>query len=293
MKRSMADVERPTATARLAAGTVEYRLERRGDAAIVAFHGGHMRAGLPLGEDVFADLGYTILAPTRPGYGRTPLDTAASPAGFADVTRQLCDYLGIDQVAAVTGISAGGRTAAAMAARHPELAQRLILQSAVGFLSWPDRRTRLAANVAFTAGTERMTWAAVRALLRLAPTAGLRAMLGDLSTEPPGDVLAALSSADRDMLVAMFSHMRSGRGFRNDLRELRESTPEFGPSITQPTLVIASRADGSVPFSHAVSLADAIPRAELVVSGAGSHFIWLGGDYGEVEDRIRRFLTAE
>lgn len=285
----MTGPERPTATAALVGGPVEYRLERQGDAAVVVFHGGHMRAGLPLGEDVFTDLGYTVLVPSRPGYGRTPVRSGRSPSGFADVTRELCHHLDMGNVAAVVGVSAGGRTAAAMAARHPDLVQGLILESAVGFVPWPDRRTRVAASVAFNAITEAATWGAVRTLLRFAPDLGLRAMLSGLSTEPPTDVVATLDNAERAALVALFSSMRSRRGFLNDLRSMRA----VGPEIAQPTLVIASRKDGSVPFAHAESLTASVPQAELVVTEASSHFIWFGSDYDAVADRIRHFLARK
>ncbi|GAA0830022.1 hypothetical protein ACFQVD_32885 [Streptosporangium amethystogenes subsp. fukuiense] len=69
----MTAVERPTTVAGLDAGAVEYRLERRGEAVVVVAHGGHMRAGLAHGEEVFAECGYSVLVPSRPGYSRTPL----------------------------------------------------------------------------------------------------------------------------------------------------------------------------------------------------------------------------
>ena len=124
-------VYRPTTMARLPAGTVEYRLERRGEAVVVVFHGGHVRAGLAVGEDVFAAAGCTLLAPSPPGYGRTPLTTGTSVEGFTDVVRALCADLGIIRITAVVGISGGGPTAATMAARHADLVERLILISAV------------------------------------------------------------------------------------------------------------------------------------------------------------------
>jgi hypothetical protein len=43
---------------------------------VVIFHGGHVQAGLALGEEVVAEAGYTPLVPSRPGYGRTPLSLA-------------------------------------------------------------------------------------------------------------------------------------------------------------------------------------------------------------------------
>jgi pimeloyl-ACP methyl ester carboxylesterase len=284
-------VERPTTVARLDAGPVEYRLEQRGDATVVVLHGGHVRAGLAVGEEVFATSGYTVLAPSRPGYGRTPLQTGVSVRGFADVTRALCEHLGIGKVAAVVGTSGGGPTAVAMAARHPDLVERLILQSAVGLLPWPDRRTRLAAYVGFAAVTEQVTWGAVHALLRLAPDAGLRLWLGALSTLPVRDVLAALRAEDRAWLLALFARMRSGRGFLNDLQATPDATA--AAEVGQPTLVIATRNDGGVPFAQAQSLVAAIRHAELVESRAESHFIWLGSDWPAIAETIRVFLTID
>jgi pimeloyl-ACP methyl ester carboxylesterase len=242
-----------------------------------------------MGEEVFSAAGYTVLAPSRPGYGRTPLRTGTSPGGFADATAELCRHLGIDRIAAVVGVSAGGRTAVTMAARHPGLVRRLILESSLGFLPWPERRLRLGAHFAFRAPVEKATWGAVRVLLRTHPAAGLRTMLGVLSTEPIDEVLGTLSDEDRAYLIALFSTMRSGRGFLNDLH----STPDVTSQITQPTLIIASRKDGAVPFAHARSLAAGIPHAEQIVSDSSTHLIWLSPDYPVIAGKVRDFLAAE
>lgn len=281
--------ERPTHIAMLPAGPVEYRLEQRGDATVVVFHGGHMRAGLALGEDALAEAGCTILAPSRPGYGRTPLLTGTSAAGFADATRELCEHLGITKLAAVVGTSGGGPTAVTMAARHPDLVDRLILQSAVGWLPWPDPRTRRGAHAVFAAPVEPLTWAAVRALVRAAPDRGLRLLLDALSTRPGRDVVAALNPEDRARVIALYRVMRSGRGFLNDLCPVADPTAE----VTQPTLVIATRKDGAVPFAHAQSLEAAIAHARLVESRADSHLIWFGPDWPTIAETIRAFLTAD
>ena len=286
--RSMTSVERETSTARLATGAVEYRLEGDGPQTVVIFHGGHLRAGLALGEEVFTASGYRVLIPSRPGYGRTPLATAPTAAAFADVTADLCRTLGIEQVAAVVGISAGGRTAVAMAARHRHLVDRVILQSAVGFGPWPDRRTRLAGRLVFNARVEAVTWAAVRALMKAAPQVGLRLLLRDLSTRPVRRVMAGLSEHDQAELLALFTLMRSGAGFVNDMLPV----PDYAGQVTQPTLVIASRIDRSVPFSHAESLAATIPRAELVESRADGHMIWFAPDYPAIIGKIKDFLAT-
>jgi pimeloyl-ACP methyl ester carboxylesterase len=285
----MAELLRPTAVAHLPAGPIEYRLDRRGEVVVVVCHGGHMRAGLALGEEVFAAAGCTLLVPSRPGYGRTPLSTGRSVERYTDVVRALCANLGIARVAAVVGVSGGGPTAATMAARHADIVERLILVSAVGWLPYPDRRTRLGAQLGFTALTERITWAAVRGLVRAAPDAFLRLMMTSLSTRPADQVVAALRAEDRTMLLALFAHMRSGRGFLHDLRP----TPDVTAQIDQPTLVIATRTDRGVPFAHAQSLIDTIRHAELVESHADSHFVWLGPDWPAIAERIQAFLNTD
>ncbi|RSN15295.1 alpha/beta hydrolase [Streptomyces sp. WAC 05977] len=284
----MTEAHLHTTTAELRGGVVEYRFDRRTGPAVVIFHGGHMNAGLALGEDTFADDDYSVLVPSRPGYGRTPLSTGKTTGGFADVTRSLCAHLGIDSVAAVVGISAGGPTAMAMAARHPDLVERVVLQSAVGPLPWPDRRTRIGARLAFGSTTERLTWSAVRVLMRAAPDVGLRILLSDLSTRPARQVLTNLSPANREMLLGLFAGMGSGHGFLNDLSEIGKTCGE----VTQPALVLASRHDGSVPFTHAEALAATIRDSRLVESAADSHFIWLGEDWPALSTEIRRFLAG-
>lgn len=279
----------PTTVAQLDAGPVEYRWDRRGDETVVVLHGGHVRAGLAVGEDVFVRDGYTVLAPSRPGYGRTPLTTGTTVTGFADVTRALCAHLGITAVTAVIGTSGGGPTAVAMAARHPDLVERLILQSAVGPLPYPGRLTRLGGRALFAGASEPATWGLVRVLLRHAPGATLRMLMGSLSTLPARDVMAGLEPRQRTALVTLFSGMRSGRGFVNDLR----ATPDLTADVSQPTLVIATRHDGGVPFAQAQALTAAILQARLVESHADSHLIWLARDWPDIAETVRAFLTAD
>jgi pimeloyl-ACP methyl ester carboxylesterase len=285
----MPQLERPTTVARLPVGQVEYRLERRGQAVVLVFHGGHTRAGLALGEEVFAEVGATVLAPSRPGYGRTPVSTAPTVAAYTDAIRDLCAQLGIGHVAAVVGISGGGPTAATMAARHGDLVQRLILVSAVGWLPYPSRPMRFGSRVFFAGATEPFTWAAINALARWTPGICLRLMMSSLSTLPVRQVLAPLSRQDRDLLLALFARMRSGHGFVNDLRP----TPDITSSIDQPTLVIATHTDRGVPFAHAESLASSIRYAQLIESRAPSHLVWLSADWPANAARIQQFLHTD
>jgi len=270
------------------AGPVEYRLERRGPQTVVVFHGGHMHAGVALGEDPFLERGYSVLVPSRPGYGRTPLSIGDTPTAFADVVPHLLRHLEIGAVDAALGISAGGPFAISMAARHPDIVGRLVLQSSISSLPWPETATRIAARIAFNPVTERATWAITRLLLRGAPRRGLTMLMRSLSTESGRHVLDRLGDSEHRDLLQLFGSMQSSRGFMSDL-EMRLD-PDVARAVSQPTLVMASRRDGSVPFEHAEELVRLIPDARLVTSEAPSHLLWFGGPAGDPDDAIRAFL---
>lgn len=134
----------------------------------------------------------------------------------------------------------------------------------------------------------------MHALVRRAPALGLRLLLRDLSLQPVGQVLAALTDPHRALAVALFERMRSGSGFTADLRNTtgyRETAADVG----QAALVIASPADGAIPFAHAhaQALADMLPNARLITSRASSHFIWFGEDYPAIAATISSFLAAD
>ena len=78
--------------------------------------------------DSFVEKGFKVLAPSRPGYGRTP--AVFSYAQQADVMSALLDVLQITKVS-VYGVSGGGPPAIQFAARHPEKCSSLILEAAV------------------------------------------------------------------------------------------------------------------------------------------------------------------
>ena len=218
------------------------------------------------------------------------MTTGTSPQGFADAVAELCQRLGIRQVAAV-GVSAGGPTAIALAARHPDLVRRLVLESAVGVRPWPDRGRRVMATVMFRPGVERVVWAAMRWLLRVSPGVGLRVLLRDLTTKSVGAVVAALDPDRRTQIVELFAHMRSGHGFLNDLQQLRDPSVAAA-QVSQPALIVASRSDRSVPFVQAETLATTLSQSELVVSEADTHFIWFGDDYSIVAHQIADFVAT-
>jgi pimeloyl-ACP methyl ester carboxylesterase len=134
--------------AQLAQEAVEYRVLGEGPAVLV-LNGGHTNCNTPFGhERFFLEQGYRLIYPSRPGYGNTPLATGRTAQAFADALASLVDYLDLEQVI-VIGISAAGPTALQLAARHPRLVDKLILQNAVTGGRLSSTRTKLFAYFGF------------------------------------------------------------------------------------------------------------------------------------------------
>lgn len=246
-----------------------------------------MHAGIRLGGEYFTENGYTVVAVSRPGYGKTPLDTGETPEIFASALQEMLTNLGIERVT-VIGISAGGRTALCLASLFPDIVDRLILQSSVSFDPWPDRMTRIAARLAFNPGTERYTWALIHRLFRARPRQAAAMMLSNMTNLNAKDLVGGLDDTEIRRMVDLFSEMRSGQGFMNDLR----SAGGDACGVRAPTLIIHSRHDASVPIGHAASLSQQIPHARLFISDAESHLIWLSPHYTEIRSVMDEFLSA-
>ncbi|MEP6463813.1 MAG: alpha/beta hydrolase [Frankiaceae bacterium] len=266
-------------------GDVEYRLAGTGSPVALFQYGGHCSAEVRLGEDYFLNQGFTILAVSRPGYGRTPLRTGAQLPRWADALKELLRHLQIDRVV-VVGISAGSRAALTLAARHHPLVDKLILQSAVSFAPWPDTRTRVGAYAAFNPLVEGGTWRAVRLLVEKNPRAVVRWMMSNLSTLDAADVVASLSEQQLRELAQLFAAFRSRRGFLNDINTAGGDACD----VQVPTLIVHSTYDRSVPLSHPRLLAAQIKNSHLFLSEAESHMLWFSQHYTTVEKVMDRFL---
>lgn len=268
-------------------GPLEYRVENPdGKQSVLILHGGHMNASIRLGEDYFVQKGYKTIVVSRPGYGQTPLQTGETPVDFAAALADLLDELQVDKVTPV-GISAGGRSAIALAQHYPERVEKLILQCSVSYEKWPDVMTNIAAHIAFNSFMEKYTWAMMRFFLKKKPRMALKLLLGSMTTKDVNDVASKLSDEQVSELVNIFNHSRSGKGFLADIRAYGGSAA----GIKAPTLIIHSKFDASVPMLHALTLQKQINGSELYVSEAESHMIWFSAKYKDIQKKMDEFLA--
>lgn len=266
-------------------GAIEYRTAGNGP-AILVLNGGHTNCNSPLGHEQFLlSLGYQLIIPSRPGYGKTPSSTGKTAEAFADALVALLDELQLEQVI-VIGISAAGPTTLQLAGRHPERVSKVILQNAVTGGRFPALGTRLGAYLVFNPWMEQWTWAAFRSFARAAPLSALKIMIGSLSSLNPAQVVATMSQEQQQAALYFLLASRSGAGFMHDLHHFCGDLRR----ITAPTLVIVSKYDGSMDMSHASYAADHIPNAELFLSPAESHLMWFSAYNAAIETKMRAFL---
>ena len=241
-------------------GPVEYVAGGQGPAVLVVHGGG---GGYDQGA-IFSwpEWGLRFIAPSRPGYLRTPLWVGRTFAEQADALAALLNVLEIDQVA-VLGASAGGPPALYFALRHPERCRALVLLSAVnGPISDLPDWVHLAEK---GMPPDFFTWL-------LCKTPLIKLLAGRLFDVGAGAEKKALM---RRVLDSTFPiSLRLAGGF-NDLRQIAALPPLPLERIQVPTLVLHGDGDSVVPFAQAERAAETIPGAQFLVLKGGDHLAFV------------------
>ncbi len=281
------------------AGKVEYVRSGEGPSVLV-FHGspGGFDQAMLLASSL-SDSGFQIIAPSRPGYLRTPLTTGLTPENQADAMLALLDSLSIDSVA-VMGVSLGAPAAIEFARRHPERAWALVLVSPVTKKMPAQPLNPPLPGVL----NERLTgdmgaWAFVEAVRR--DPAG--ALGGTFDIAQSGDPKARASWVQSVLgnsaqlawfqdLAGTFAPLSPREsGLRNDLLQLRALADVPYDKLTIPTLFIHGAEDKWIPLPDVEAAEKRMPNAQLLdVPGTG-HLVWLGPDSDQVSKEILEFLN--
>ncbi len=267
-------------------GSIEYTLLGNGPLVLVC-HGTSSNCFSTGESEPLVAAGFSVLTPSRPGYGRTPLEVGRSSAQAAEGLVALLDSLQV-QTCSVVAISGGGLTGIALAAGYPYRVERLILAAAI---SRPEERSNEPTyknQVAFYGPLHNVMWGMLGLMSRLSPRAMARQTLAIFSTHDPDDGMRQLSKSDIRKLCCFYRGHSSRQGALND--GVHTVGSELLEAIRQPVLVIHSREDNSVPFAHAEWSLKHIPHAELCEAGFTGHFFWIGPDFPRISQRMIAFL---
>ncbi len=287
-------------------GPVEYARQGAGPVVLVLHGGlGGWDQALFLGQDLRAEARFTVLAPSRVGDLRTPLETGATPEEGADAMAALMDKLGMAQ-AAVIGLSGGGPTALAMALRHPQRVRALVMMAAItGRHTQPKQTTNeWAARVLFSGAADLLldfaTWLVFVHLIRLAPRFMVRRMFRSTETFDKDRIDQRVREVFKHR--AQWTWMQrlfdcavplSARkvGLHNDLKQFARLAVYPVERIGCPTLVVHGRHDGNVPFSHAEFVGQNVPGARMFVLETCGHLLWMSDEADAARQEVMSFLN--
>jgi pimeloyl-ACP methyl ester carboxylesterase len=257
-------------------GPVEYASVGEGPAVLVLHGGG---GGYDQGA-LFAwpEWGLRFIAPSRPGYLRTPLWVGHTFEEQADALAAMLNVLEIDQVA-VLGMSAGGPPALYFALRHPERCRALVLLSAVS--SSLSGSPVSADFVVRVKPSDFFMW-----LLFKTPLINfLAGRMFEVGKDPEK------RSLRQRVLDSAFPFSPRLAGGVNDLRQMAALPHLPLERIAVPTLVIHGDSDAVVPFAQGQRAAEAIPGAQLLILEGGNHLAFVT-HLEQSRPALREFLLA-
>lgn len=255
-------------------GIIEYSISGQGE-TILFIHGGHSNCDETLFQKGFEISKYQILTPSRPGYGKTPLNSQnKSPKGTSELIISLLDKLKINTVN-VIGISAGGLTALELAANYPERIKNLVLISALTkkWFAITDPLYNKGKKI-FSPQMEKFSWAVYKISFKIFPKLMTKIMFKELSKYNPIEFY----KNEIKELKEMTMKMRSFTGFSNDLDQ--DIDQNILSKIICRTLILHSNYDNAVNFEHPENAKRNIQQSELITfNNRWGHLLWLGEEY--------------
>lgn len=268
---------------------------------LLSVHGSGGGSGYALGmAAVFALNGFRVIAPSRPGYHRTPLMTGRSYEQQADALAALLDALDVERTA-VFGFSGGGAPSYLLAARHPEAVSALV---EVGALSTAleQAASPVVSKVLFSRVGMSLLGGVLRGAAALRHELGVRMLMMGETSQSRSEVAALATRVVADPVRMAFvtrvwlaGTRRVGSwlpGQRNDNALMAALTPLPLAGIQCPTLIVQGTAD-TAAAPHSAYAADQIPGSEVRSIPNGSHRgLWVGDDAAEQQEYVIAWLRA-
>ncbi len=287
----MLDLTASSEVVKLPSGEMEFAARGAGSPVLI-FHsapGGYDQA-LALGG-FLEESGFQVIAPSRPGYLRTPLSTGPTPEAQAIAASELLDHLDISK-AAVIGFGWGGAAAIEFARRFADRASAVILVSAPALEIPPAPGAPLPIRIAEKIGGNVGSWMFEGKVER--KPANVLAEAFDLTSS--GDAAARLAWADfilqnpdeleraQEIFLSLAPSAPREEGLENDLQQPLSSLS----GLTQPLLLVHGTLDKAVQPPTDPSR---FSPAELFLVPGEGHLVLSGRGASSAAKRIVDFLN--
>ncbi|MEN8137488.1 MAG: alpha/beta hydrolase [Bacteroidota bacterium] len=265
-------------------GEIEYNSVGKG-IPIIFVHGGHSNCNETLCHKGLDLDKFQLITPSRPGYGKTPLNNNKTPGQAADLIVELLNHLSVDNVI-VYGISAGGLTAIELASNYPNKVSKLILASAIS-KKWLDERGKIykTAKKMFNPKIEKIVWGMIRFFSRIFPNMIAKSFYTQFSKNP----VHKLKKDDIQELISTMKHYNSKTGFQNDIDQ--NTNDKIITNIKCRTLIIHSENDNSVSIEHPKHANIMIENSKIeILQNEWGHLFWIGNDSKKSIEKTIEFI---
>ncbi|WP_151735810.1 alpha/beta fold hydrolase ['Paenibacillus yunnanensis' Narsing Rao et al. 2020] len=268
--------------------TLEYSITGTGT-PILLFHGGHSSCHEEFGYLPLLTSGYSIITPSRAGYGRTSFIIDLGQA--CRIYKSLLDHLALEKVHVIS-VSAGGPTGIVFCSMFPERVTNFTLQCAVTkpWHSKEDKEYKMAMRI-FKPGAERRTWKLLAKMSNQFPKLTCRLMTSSFSKLPFSKIQEQINDHFVEEFRKMNNRQRSYSGFIIDLEQTQRVYSKELAAIQVPTLIMHSQNDKSVSLSHPENARELVPQSEVVILDSWGHLIWIGKHAAEFNSALISFLS--
>lgn len=298
----LATLEAGSSLALIPEGVMEFADRGDGPVAVI-IHGspGGYDQGLVYGEELLKR-GFRVIAISRPGYLRTPLETGVTIEEQADAVDSLLGTIGIGKCAAL-GISEGSPCAMQLASRHPGRVGSLVLISPTAeSLTYPAIASigyKLFHDLTGDLGC----WL-LRLQLRTNPTALFARMMEIGSSLRPSrcSALASEALADPDQKTFLAGLAESitpllprEPGIINDNAQLKDIGFPAKGTLTIPLLVISGENESLSKTQDLKALAyssGAPEGSNLRIIPRVGHILPVGREFRRIWDEIASFMKS-
>jgi len=243
---------------------------RAGGRPLLFFHGfPGSRLQAALVQESAEHFGVELIAPERPGFGRSEFDPHRTILGWVDDVASLAEHLGLARFG-VVGVSCGGAYALACALRMPERLDYVGLVAGMGPMDIPEFRQRQMPVLKAMFALARLNpWLATPfvamdwLLFRTAPQRAEKALAAMLAA--PDRALLAANVSLRVAFAASLAEAYAS-GIRGALREAHLIATARGfamEEIAMPVHVYQGGLDRHVTPEMGRHIASALPRGRL------------------------------